>query len=68
MMEYVEDDVDELPDSYFAKAAARLFDKIYNGKAGVLTSSMFVDLIETLGGWGGHIEDMACQLKKVDPH
>ena len=38
LIEDVEDGVDELPDSYFTKAAARVFDKIYNGKAGVLQS------------------------------
>ena len=27
VIEDVEDDVDELPDSYFSKAAARVFDK-----------------------------------------
>ena len=47
MIKYVEYDVDELPDSYFAKAAAGLFDKIDNGKAGVIPYSKFVDLIET---------------------
>ena len=36
MIEDVEDDADELPDSDFSKAAARVFDKIYNGKDGVL--------------------------------
>ena len=52
IIEYVEDDIDELPNSDLSKAAARVFDKIYNGKAGVLPSSKFVDLIETLGGGG----------------
>ena len=45
----VEYDVDELPDSDFSKAAARVFDKIYNGKYGALPLSKVVDLIETLG-------------------
>ena len=36
VIEDVEDDVDELPDSDFSKSAARVFDKIDNGKAGVL--------------------------------
>ena len=36
IIEDVEDDGDELPDSYFSKYAARLFDKIDNGKDGVL--------------------------------
>ena len=39
MIEDVEDDIDELPDSYFAKAAARVFDEIGHGKAGVLSLS-----------------------------
>ena len=37
VIEDVEDDVDERPDSDFSKAAARVFDIIDNGKAGVLT-------------------------------
>ena len=45
MIEDVDDDVDELPDSDFSKAAARVFDKIDNGKAGFLPSSTFFDLI-----------------------
>ena len=45
----MEDDVDEHPDSDFSKAAARVFDKIDNGKASVLPSSKFVDFIESLG-------------------
>ena len=48
MIEDAEDDVDKLPDSDFAKASARIFDKIDHGKDGVLPSSKFVDLIETL--------------------
>ena len=36
MIEDVEDDVDELPDSDFAKSATKIFDKIDNGKSGVL--------------------------------
>ena len=64
MIQYVEDDVDELPDSDFSKASARVFNKIENGKDGVLPSSKFVDLIETLGE-GFHIEDMAGHLQKV---
>ena len=36
IIEYVEDDIDELPNSDLSKAAARVFDKIYNGKDGVL--------------------------------
>ena len=38
VIEGVEDDVDELPDSDFSKAAARLFDEIDNGKAGFFPS------------------------------
>ena len=49
MIDNVEDDVDELPYSYFSKAAARVFDKIYHGKYSVLPLSNFVDLIEKLG-------------------
>ena len=37
MIEDVEEGVDELSISHLAKAAARVFDKIDNGKAGVLT-------------------------------
>ena len=48
VIEDVEYDADELPDSYSAKAVAILFDKIYNGKACVLPLSKFVKLIETL--------------------
>ena len=43
VMEDMEDDVDELPDSYFSKAAAIVFDKIDNGKNGVLPSSKCFD-------------------------
>ena len=42
---YVDDDVDELPYSYFSKAAMRVCDKIENVKDGVYLSSRFVDLI-----------------------
>ena len=49
LIEYVEDGVDELPDSDFSKAAAILYDKIDNRKDGVLPSSKSVDFIETLG-------------------
>ena len=51
MIEDVEDDVDELPYSDFAKAATIIFDGIDNGKDGALPSSKFVDLIKTL--WEG---------------
>ena len=36
MIEDVEDDVDELSDSDFSKAATIVFDEIDNGKAGVI--------------------------------
>ena len=36
VIEDVEDDINEPPDSDFSKAAAILFDVIYNWKAGVL--------------------------------
>ena len=48
LIEDVEDDVDELPDSDFSKSAARVFYEIDNRKADVLPLSNFVDLIETL--------------------
>ena len=67
MIEDVEDDVDELPYSDFAKAAAIIFDKTDNGKDGVLPLSNFVDSIETLGE-GFHSEDQAGHLRKVDPN
>ena len=67
MMEYVEYDVDELPDSDFSKAAAIIFDKIDHWKGGVLLLSNFVDLIETLGV-RFHSEDLAGHLRKVDPN
>ena len=38
-IEDVEDDLDKIPDSDFSKSAAIIFDKIYNGKDGVLPSS-----------------------------
>ena len=38
MIEDVEDDINELPDSDFAKSAARVFDELSNGKVGVLPS------------------------------
>ena len=37
VIEDVEDDAYELPDSDYPKAAVRVFDKIYNGKAFFLT-------------------------------
>ena len=49
VIEYVEDDVDELPHSDFSKAAARLFDKIDHGKASVFPSSKFFESTETFG-------------------
>ena len=39
----VEDYIDEIPYSYFSKAAVRIFDKIYNGRYGVLPSSISLD-------------------------
>ena len=39
MVEDVEDDVDEIPDSDFSKAAARVFDNIDNGRDVFLPSS-----------------------------
>ena len=43
MIEYLEDDVDVLPDSDFSKYAVIVFNKIYNVKDGVFPSSKFVD-------------------------
>ena len=59
--------LDELPDSDFSKATARIFDKINNWKYGVLPSSKFVDLIETLGE-GFHGKYLVGHLQKVDPN
>ena len=67
VMEDVEDDINELPDSDFSKAAAREFYKIYNGKDGVLPSSKFVDLIEILGE-GFHSEKLEVHLRKLYPN
>ena len=67
LIEDVEYDLDELPDSDFAKATARLFDKIDHGKYGFLPPSKFVDFIETLGEVF-HSEDLAGRLHKVDPN
>ena len=63
----VEDDVYEVTDSDFTKAAARVFYEIDNGKAGVLLSSIFVDSIRTLGE-GFYNEELAGQLQKVEPN
>ena len=59
--------VDELPDSDFSRSTVRLFYEIYNGKAGLLPSSKFGDLIEIIG-MGFHGEDLAGQPGKVDPN
>ena len=67
VIEDVEDDIDELPNSNFSRATVRLFDEIDNGKAGLLTSSKFGELIEIIGV-GFHGEDLAGQLRKVDPN
>ena len=67
MIEDVEDDVDELPDSDFAKASTIISDKIDHGNDGALPLSKFVDLIETLGE-DLHSEELAGNLQKVDPN
>ena len=36
VIEYVDDDIDQIPDSDFTKASAIVFGGIYNGKSGVL--------------------------------
>ena len=64
MIEEVEDDVDEIPDSYFPIYDTRLFDIKYNGKNGVLPFSKFFDLIETIGD-GFSDEELADHLLKV---
>ena len=66
MIEYMEDDVNGIPDSDFAKAAARVFYKIDHGKDGVLSMSKFVDLNDTLGE-GFHSEELLGHMRKVDP-
>ena len=45
----------------------RLFYEIDNGKAGLLPSSKFGDLIQIIGV-GFHGEDLAGRLRKVDPN
>ena len=45
----------------------RVFDKLDNGKDGVLPSSKFVDLIQTLGE-GFHSEELLVHLQKVEPN
>ena len=67
VIEDVEDDIDEPPDSDFSRSTVRLFYDIDNGKAGLLPSSKFGDLIEIIGV-GFHGEDLAGQLRKVDPN
>ena len=49
MIEDVEDDIDELPNSIFFGATMRFFYEIDNGKAGLIISSKFGDLIEIIG-------------------
>ena len=49
VIEYVEHEIYELPDSDYIKSAARVFDEIYNGKAGVLPKSKFLTLLKHLG-------------------
>ena len=67
VIKYMEDDIDELPDSKISKAVARGFDEIDNGKADVIPSSKFVDLIGILGeGFNGG--ELTVQLQKVDPN
>ena len=67
MIEDLEDDIDELPDSDFSRATVRLFYEIDNGKAGLLPSSKFGDSIEIIGV-GFHGEYLAGQLRKVYPN
>ena len=67
VIEDVGDDIDEPPDSDFSRATVRLFYEIDNGKAGLILSSKLGDLIEIIGV-GFHGEDLAGQLRKVDPN
>ena len=67
VIEDVEDDIDELPDSDFSRATVRLFYEIDNGRAGLLPPSKFGDLIKIIGV-SFHGEDLAGQLRKVDPN
>ena len=67
MIEYLEDDVDEIIDSFFSKVATIIFDKIDNRKYGFFPSSKFFDFIKTLGEVF-HSEDLAGRLRKVDPN
>ena len=55
MIEDVEDNVNELPDSDFSKVAAIVFDKLDNGKDRVFSSSKFADLVRLafMARWGG---------------
>ena len=64
VIEDVEYGINKTPDSYFSKSVTRIFDKVDSWKAGVLLSSKFVDLIETIGG-GFFNEEMAGHLRKV---
>ena len=48
MIEDVEDDLDEITDSDFTKATARVFE-IDHGKDGVLPPSKCIDLIKSIG-------------------
>ena len=67
VIEDVGDDIDEPHDSDFSRATVRLFYEMDNGKAGLLPSSKFGDLIEIIGV-GFHGEELAGQLRKVDPN
>ena len=65
MIEVVEDDVDELTDSGFSKAAVSVYDKIDHGKDGILPSSKSIDFIDTVEE-GFHSEELADHLQKLD--
>ena len=67
VIEDAEYDIDELPDSYFSRATVILFYEIDNGKAGLILSSKFGDLIQIIGV-SFHCEDLVGQLRKVDPN
>ena len=50
VIEDVDDDLDEITDTYFSKYDAREFYKVDHVKYGVLPLSKFVDLVENFGG------------------
>ena len=66
MIEDVEDDVYELPDSDFSKSSAIVIDKKDNEKYGVLPSSKFVELIETPAEESECLVGWSCKVSLMD--